>query len=39
MDKKYVSFDVEASGRSPGKYSMLSLGACIVGNISIKLKN
>lgn len=31
MDKKYVSFDVEASGRTPGRYSMLSLGACIVG--------
>lgn len=28
--KKYVSVDLEASGRTPGKYSMLSLGACIV---------
>ena len=30
--KVYVSVDVEASGRTPGKYSMLSFGACIVGN-------
>ncbi len=29
--KKYVSIDIEASGPIPGKYSMLSLGACIVG--------
>jgi ribonuclease T len=28
--KKYVSVDVESSGLTPGKYSMLSLGACIV---------
>ena len=34
--KKYVSVDIEASGRSPGKYSMLSLGACIVGDTSIQ---
>lgn len=34
MKKMYISFDVEASGRTPGKYSMLSLGACIVGNTS-----
>lgn len=32
MNKKYVSVDIEASGRTPGKYSMLSIGACIVGN-------
>jgi DNA polymerase III epsilon subunit-like protein len=36
MEKRYVSFDVEASGRSPGKYSMLSIGACIVGDTSIQ---
>lgn len=30
--KVYVSVDIEASGKSPGKYSMLSLGACIVGD-------
>lgn len=29
--KVYVSVDIEASGKSPGKYSMLSFGACIVG--------
>lgn len=34
MDKKYVSFDIETSGLTPGKYSMLSLGACIVGDTS-----
>ena len=34
MEKEYVSFDIEASGPTPGKYSMLSLGACIVGDIS-----
>lgn len=34
MEKKYVSFDIEASGPTPGKYSMLSLGACIVGDTS-----
>ncbi len=28
----YVSVDVEASGPIPGEYSMLSIGACIVGN-------
>jgi len=36
MDKKYVSFDIEASGPTPGKYSMLSLGACIVGDTSVQ---
>lgn len=34
MEKKYVSFDIESSGSTPGKYSMLSLGACIVGDTS-----
>lgn len=34
MEKKYISVDIEASGPTPGKYSMLSLGACIVGDIS-----
>ena len=34
MNKKYVSFDIEASGRSPGKNSMLSIGACLVDDIS-----
>ena len=36
MDKKYISFDIEASGRTPGKYSMLSLGACMVGDTSVQ---
>ncbi len=34
LPKKYVSFDIEASGLTPGKYSMLSIGACIVGDVS-----
>ncbi|MBI3760784.1 MAG: 3'-5' exonuclease [Chloroflexi bacterium] len=28
----YLSVDVEASGPIPGEYSLLSLGACLVGN-------
>lgn len=35
-EKKYISFDIEASGPSPGRYSMLSLGACVVGNNDIQ---
>ena len=31
--KQYISFDVEASGPIPATYSMLSLGACVVGDI------
>jgi len=34
MAKKYISVDIEASGKTPGKYSMLSLGACVVGDTS-----
>ena len=30
-DECYISVDVEASGPIPGEYSMLSLGACVVG--------
>ena len=30
----YISVDVEASGPIPGEYSMLSLGACVVGDLS-----
>ncbi len=33
MDKKYISIDIEASGSTPGMFSMLSLGACIVGAV------
>ena len=36
MEKKYVTFDVEASGPTPGRYSMLSLGACVVGNTGVQ---
>lgn len=28
----YFSVDIESSGPIPGKYSMLSIGACVVGN-------
>lgn len=28
----FISVDVEASGPIPGEYSLLSLGACVVGN-------
>ena len=35
MEKEcYISVDVEASGPIPGEYSMLSLGACLVDNVS-----
>ena len=30
----YISVDIEASGPIPGEYSMLSLGATVVGDIS-----
>ena len=30
----YISVDIEASGPIPSKYSMLSLGACVVGDTS-----
>jgi DNA polymerase III epsilon subunit-like protein len=28
----FISVDIEAAGPIPGEYSMLSLGACVVGN-------
>ncbi len=31
----YISVDIEASGPIPGKYSMLSVGACVVGQNEI----
>jgi ribonuclease T len=34
MKKLYFSVDVETSGPVPGKYSMLSVGACIIGDLS-----
>ncbi len=30
--KKLISVDVEATGPTPGNYSMLSIGACVVGD-------
>lgn len=32
MDEIFISVDIEASGPIPGEYSMLSLGACVVGD-------
>lgn len=32
LQKRYVSFDIEATGPTPGNYSMISLGACIAGD-------
>ncbi len=34
MPKLYISVDVETSGPTPGKYSLLSIGACVVGDTS-----
>jgi DNA polymerase III epsilon subunit-like protein len=31
MDECNISIDVEASGPIPGEYSMLSIGACVIG--------
>jgi len=36
MTMVYVSVDVEASGPFPPDYSMLSVGAMVVGNPSVK---
>lgn len=42
QNEMYISVDVEASGPIPGEYSMLSLGACVVGatekNFYVELK-
>lgn len=32
LDEIYISVDVETSGPIPGTYSLLSIGACVVGN-------
>lgn len=32
----FISVDIEASGPVPGTYSMLALGACMVGNVAEK---
>jgi ribonuclease T len=34
MSEIYISVDIEASGPIPGEYSMLSLGACVVYDLS-----
>lgn len=31
LSETYISVDIEASGPIPGEYSMLSLGACVIG--------
>jgi len=31
-NEAYISIDIEAAGPVPGEYSMLSLGACLVGS-------
>lgn len=33
FEEIFISVDIEASGSIPGEYSMLSVGACVVGNI------
>ncbi len=33
MEKIYFSVDVEASGKDPQRFSMLSLGSCLVGRV------
>lgn len=32
MGEHYISVDIEAAGPIPGEYSMLSIGACVVGD-------
>ncbi|MEA3248897.1 MAG: 3'-5' exoribonuclease [Patescibacteria group bacterium] len=32
MKVTYISVDIEASGPTPGRYSMLSIGTCVVGD-------
>jgi ribonuclease T len=32
LKEAYISVDVESSGPIPGAYSLLSIGACVVGN-------
>lgn len=36
MDKKYISFDIESTGPTPGRYSMIAIGACIVGDTPVQ---
>jgi DNA polymerase III epsilon subunit-like protein len=34
--ERYYSVDIESAGPIPGKYSMLSLGACVVGEPTVR---
>jgi ribonuclease T len=34
LKETYISVDVETSGPIPGTYSLLSIGACVIGNIT-----
>lgn len=38
MKEIYISVDIEADGPIPGDYSMLSLGACVVGDLGDPLR-
>lgn len=33
LKEQYISVDVEAAGPIPGTYSLLAIGACVVGNL------
>ena len=33
LSETFISVDIEASGPVPGDYSMLSIGACVVGDV------
>ena len=35
LNEIYISVDIEASGPIPGKFSMLSIGACLVGRPNV----
>lgn len=37
LDVAYVSVDIETAGPIPGRYAMLSLGACLVADPSISI--
>lgn len=36
MQEVYISVDIEAAGPAPGNWSMLAIGACVVGNTSLR---
>src|SRR5262249_10786599 len=33
MEERYISVDVETSGPIPGVYSLLTIGACVIGDL------